>query len=71
MFYLEIQMKRSEYRSIEELYPEFTPDELVEANDTVKRYVGLVWRIYSRLHREDPENLTKILLNVRFKHPRQ
>ncbi len=64
-------MKKNDFPTIEELYPDFTPEELAETQDTVKRYLSLVWRIYNRLRREDPENLTKTLLNARFKYPRR
>ena len=56
--------------SIEELYPDFTPEEQAEAEYTLKRYVNLVWRIYRQVRRENPQKLTKELLNARFKHLR-
>ncbi len=46
------------------------PENRSEAEETIKRYVDLVWRIYRRLRRENPKKLTKILLNARFKRPR-
>lgn len=56
--------------AIDKLYPDFTPEEREEAEYTLKRYLDLVWRIYSRIKRENPEILTKELLNVRFKRHR-
>ena len=63
-------MTKNDSPTIEELYPSFNSDERTEAEDNLKRYLSLIWRIYKRLRREDPENLTKILLNARFKRPR-
>ncbi len=37
---------------IENLYPDLTSEEQTEAEDTLKRYLNLVWRIYCRLHHE-------------------
>lgn len=65
---LNIKMKSP---TIEELYPDFTLEERAEAEYTLKRYLNLVWRIYRRLRRENPKNLTEELLNARFKRPRQ
>ncbi len=56
--------------SIGQLYSQYSPDELVEAEETIKRYVYLVWRIYKRLKTENQKNLTTELLNARFKRPR-
>lgn len=64
------QMNEQESPTIEQIYPDYTQDELAEADETIKRYVHLVWGIYKRLKSEDPANLTKELLNARFKRPR-
>lgn len=64
-------MNKRKIPTIEELYPDFTPEQRAELRETLRRYVSLVWRIYCRLRRENPRNLTKILLNARFKRPRQ
>lgn len=61
----------NESNSIGKLYPDLTPEEQAEAEYTIKRYVHLVWRIYRRVHRENPNNLTEELLNARFKRPRR
>lgn len=53
------------------LYPELSLEEQAEAEDTLKRYLALVWSIYRRMLRENPKNLTKTLLNARFKRPRK
>jgi len=39
--------------TLEELYPNYDPQEIKEAEETIKRYVTLVWRIYSRLRETD------------------
>ncbi|MCA1622475.1 MAG: hypothetical protein LC768_01920 [Acidobacteria bacterium] len=46
------QNDKKEYPAIRKLYPEFTFEEQAEAEDTLKRYVALVWRIYNRKRRE-------------------
>jgi len=56
---------------VEELYPDYSPEDRNEAEDTIKRYIDLIWRIYCRLCQEDPKNLTEELLNARFKRPLQ
>lgn len=38
--------------TIDSLYPDYSPEEKAEAEDTFKRYVALVWRIYHRISRE-------------------
>ena len=63
-------MNDHEITGIEELYPDYTPEERTEANETIQRYLSLIWRIYSRLRQENPKKLTKALLNARFKRPR-
>lgn len=47
-------------KTIENLYPQLSPDELAEAQYTFKRYVALVWRIYQRVRRESSENSEKM-----------
>ena len=61
---------KKEKLTIQKLYPDFTPEEQAEDEYVLKRYLSLVWRIYQRLRRENPEYLTKELLNARFKRPR-
>ena len=56
--------------AIENIYPDYTPEERAEAEDILKRYISLVWRIYNRARAENPEKLTKFRLNARFKRPR-
>ena len=58
-------------KALRELYPDYTDDELAEAEDTLSRYISLVRRIYERLRRENPELLTRELLNAKLKKPRQ
>ncbi len=41
--------------TIADLYPELSPEEQAQAEDVLKRYVALVWRIYQRVHREKEE----------------
>jgi hypothetical protein len=42
--------------SIEELYPDLSPEARQAAADNLHRYVDLVWRIYNRLKREGKLN---------------
>ena len=44
---------KKEFPMIKKLYPDFTLEEQAEAQDTLKRYVALVWRIYQRVRREN------------------
>lgn len=37
---------------IRKLYPEMTDEELRVARDNLRRYVEIIWRIYSRLKAE-------------------
>ncbi len=46
-------------KTIENLYPQLSPDEQAEAADTLKRYVDLVWRIYQRIRRQSSEKSEK------------
>lgn len=52
--------------TIADLYPELSPSERAEAEYNLKRYLNLVWRIYERVRREDPELLTKTLNEARL-----
>ena len=65
--------KNNSYESstIKKLHPDLSPEEQSEAEYTIKRYVNLVWRIYQKMRRENPKNLTEELLNARFKRPRR
>ena len=49
--------------TVADLYPKLSPEEQVEAEDTIKSYIALVWRIYQRVrHQKDEkfdENLFK------------
>jgi len=38
--------------TIQDLYPDFSPEEQAEAEANLKAYMNLVWRIYTRLKRE-------------------
>lgn len=51
-------------------YPAYDPLDAAEADDTLRRYVGLVWRILSRVRIEKGKNLTNPPLNAKFKRPR-
>lgn len=42
-------------KTIENLYPQLSPDEQAEAAYTLKRYVALVWRIYQRARGQSAE----------------
>jgi len=52
--------------TINDLYPELSPEEQAEAQYNLKRYLNLVWRIYERVRREDPELLTKTLKEAKL-----
>jgi hypothetical protein len=47
--------------TIQDIYPDFTPQEQAEAEYNFREYALLVWRIYERVKRENPEILTKLL----------
>jgi hypothetical protein len=66
-----IDTKQIKRYALENTYPNFSPEEITEAKETIDQYVKLVWRIYSRLRLENPKKLTKILLNGRFKRLRR
>lgn len=55
---------------LRKLYPDYTDDELAEAEETMTRYINLVRRIYERVKCENPELLTRELLNAKLKKPR-
>jgi hypothetical protein len=38
--------------SIEDLYPDLSPEEEQEAKENLDQYINLVWRIYNRLKME-------------------
>lgn len=57
--------------ALRKLYPDYTDEELAEAGETLSRYVGVVRRIYERLKRENPDLLTRELLNAKLKKPRR
>lgn len=63
----------ADYRDLSTIYhyyPTYDPDEVAEADDTLRRYVGLVWRILSHVRIEKGKNLTNPPLNAKFKRPR-
>lgn len=43
---------RTSVPTIDRLYLDYTPEEKAEAQDTIARYVALVWRIYQRIKRD-------------------
>lgn len=51
--------------TIQEIYPNLSPEELSEAEYNLREYALLVWRIYKRVKRENPEMLTEMLKNDR------
>ena len=65
-----ISNDEKENLTLQRLYPDYTAEELAEAEDTLKRYLDLVWRIYNRARRDNPQKLTEMRLNARFKRPR-
>jgi hypothetical protein len=53
--------------TIQNVYPDLSSEEQAEAEHNLKEYVLLVWRIFQRLEREDPEILTEALKNDRVR----
>jgi hypothetical protein len=51
--------------TIQDLYPNLSPEEKTEAEYNLREYALLVWRIYERVKRENPELLTKMLKSDR------
>ena len=49
--------------TIQEVYPDLLPEEQAEAEYNLREYALLVWRIYERVKRENPEILTEMLKN--------
>lgn len=47
--------------TIQEVYPQFTPQEQAEAEYNLRQYALLIWSIYQRIRRENPNLLTDIL----------
>ena len=47
--------------TIQDVYPDLSPEEQAEAEYNLREYALLVWRIYERVKRENPELLTEIL----------
>lgn len=47
--------------TIADLYPNLSPQEQVEAEYNLKQYLSLVWRIYQRVKRENPDKLTEAI----------
>ena len=62
--------EREKRLALQKLYPDYAEDELDEAEETLTRYIALVRRIYERVKRENPQLLTKELLNAKLKKPR-
>ncbi len=58
-------------RTIAELYPNLSAAEQAEAEYNLRRYIRLVWRIFDRLMRENPELLTEALKAARLKEFKQ
>ena len=46
------QKDKRKFPEIKKLYPDFTLEERAEAEDALRRYVALVWRIYQRIRRK-------------------
>ena len=46
---------KSKFPQIKELYPDFTLEGRTEAEDALRRYVALIWRIYQRIRRKKPK----------------
>ena len=57
--------ERKKRITIQDIYPDFTPEEQAEAEYNLREYALLVWRIYERVKSENPELLTKMLKDDR------
>ncbi len=55
--------------TIADLYPNLTLEEQAEAEHNLKQYLSLVWRIYQRVKRENPEKLTESLKKASLNVP--
>lgn len=53
--------------TVAELYPHLSKDEQQRAEENLRRYVALVWRIFERVSRENPALLTETLKEARLK----
>lgn len=58
--------ERKKRITIKDVYPNLSSEEQAEAEYNLREYALLVWRIYKRVKRENPELLTKILKSDRF-----
>ncbi|MBK9156431.1 MAG: hypothetical protein IPM25_19855 [Chloracidobacterium sp.] len=66
------ETRETDYRNLSAIYqyyPTYDSDDAAEADDTLRKYVGLVWRILSRHRSENGKDLTKTPLNAKFKRP--
>lgn len=52
--------------TIQDVYPDLSPEDQAEAEYNLKSYVRLIWRIYERVKRENPDLLTRLLKKGRF-----
>lgn len=52
--------------TIADLYPELSAEERAEAEYNLQRFARLVWRIFERVLRENPERLTKEIEKARL-----
>jgi hypothetical protein len=59
------QSSKEKQVTIQDTYPDLSPEEQTKAEHNLKEYVLLVRRIFERLEREDPEILTEALKNDR------
>ncbi len=55
--------------TIADLYPDLTLEEQAEAEHNLRQYLSLVWRIYQRVKRENPEKLTETLKKANLNVP--
>jgi len=48
-------------QSVHKLFPKLSDDELEKLKEVLDGYASVVWRIYERLERENPEILDKLM----------
>jgi hypothetical protein len=47
-------------KTLRELYPNLSPEQLAQADEDLKEYVALAWRVFERIE-EDPEAYEELL----------
>jgi len=56
-----------EKTSIAEVYPQLSPDERKEAEENLRRYLGVVQEIFQHIQANDPKTLTELRRRARLR----